>query len=99
MIEAMLTTKPVIYAGWGDHHDKVSDALIPIHRSGGCAIPRDRTDLDRLLRTALDGELAPSPATMQARKAFADRYFFDADGHASERILDAAAAFVATRRG
>jgi surface carbohydrate biosynthesis protein len=94
MIEAMLTTKPVIYVGWGDKHDKYADGLIPIHRSGACLLPQRRDELDRVLREALDGQLRPSADELRARKAFTDRYFFDADGHASERVLRAAAAFV-----
>lgn len=94
MIEAMLTTKPVIYVGWGEKHDKYADGLIPIHRSGGCLLPQSRDELDRVLRRALDGTLQPSADELRARKAFTDRYFFDADGHASERVLRAAADFV-----
>ena len=97
MIEAMLTAKPVVYAGWGDHHDKVSDTLIPIHRSGGCLVAHSRGDLDRMLREAIDGRLVPSPAMIHARKAFTDRYFFDADGHVGERILARVAKLVEER--
>ncbi len=95
MIEAMLTQKPVIYAGWGDAHHKHEAGLIPIHHSGGCAVPHDRAQLDRMLRQAIDGQLAPTPEMTRARKAFTDRYFFNADGQVSRRVLDAAAAFVA----
>src|SRR5947207_3424044 len=38
MIEAMLTTKPVIYVGCDPVHDRFESGLIPIHRSGGVAI-------------------------------------------------------------
>jgi CDP-glycerol:poly(glycerophosphate) glycerophosphotransferase len=94
MIEAMLTTKPVIYAGWGEEHERRSATLVPIHLSGGCTLVDGRAALERRLRDALDGRLAPAPEMMRARKAFTDRYFWDADGRASARILDAAAAFV-----
>jgi hypothetical protein len=91
MIEAMLTRKPVIYVGWGARHDAVADDLIPIHRSGGCVLPKQRAELDRLLRGALAGELAPGAEMVRARKAFTDRYFFNADGGVSVRVLDKAA--------
>jgi len=93
MIEAMLTTKPVIYAGWGPAHRKYEAGLVPIHHSGGCELPDSRADLDRMLRAALDGQLAPSPEMLRARRAFTDRYFYGADGSVSKRVLDAAAAF------
>jgi hypothetical protein len=91
MIEAMLTKQPVIYAGWGAAHDEHSTGLVPIHTSGGCELPRSRADLDRMLRAALDRQLAPSAAMLRARTAFTDRYFHGADGHVSERVLDYAA--------
>jgi CDP-glycerol glycerophosphotransferase (TagB/SpsB family) len=96
-IEAMLTAKPVIYAGWGAVHAKHADNLIPIHRSGGVAMPADRAELARILRDALDGQLAPSTAELAARKQFTDRYFFGADGRVSERVLDAVAELVSQR--
>ena len=98
MIEAMFTHKPLLYVGWGEHHDQLGDKLIPLFRSGGCEAPQTRTELDRMLRLAIDGGLPPSVEMMRARKAFTDRYFFNADGHASERILETAAEFIATRR-
>jgi hypothetical protein len=97
-IEAMLTTKPVLYAGWGTVHAKHAPNLIPIDRSGGVTLPSDGADLARLTRAALDGELVPSPAELAARRAFTDRYFFGADGKVSARVLDAAAEVAARRR-
>jgi len=91
MIEAMLTRKPVIYAGWGEAHDRNRAGLVPIHTSGGALLPTSRDELSRQLRDALDGKLAPTAAMMQARRAFTDRYFYGADGHVAERVLDAAA--------
>jgi hypothetical protein len=91
MIEAMLTKKPVIYAGWGAEHDRRSAELVPIHTSGGCELPKSRTDLDRMLRASLAGELQPSAEMLRSRRAFTDRYFYGADGHVCERVLDAAA--------
>ncbi|HEY4181748.1 MAG TPA: CDP-glycerol glycerophosphotransferase family protein [Kofleriaceae bacterium] len=96
MIEAMLTDKPVIYAGWGAVHARHAPSLIPIDRSGGVSVPRDEADLATALRRALSGELVPPPAELRARRAFTDRYFFHADGNVSARVLDAAAE-VATR--
>ncbi len=98
MIEAMLMTKPVLYVGWGSQHDRLSDGLIPIHRCGGCSLPGNRQELDRMLRQSLDGELAPTVAMQTARKAFTDRFFFGADGNVSARVLDAAADVLATAR-
>jgi hypothetical protein len=97
MIEAMLTAKPVIYVGWGERHDELTHALIPIHHSEGCAVPQSRAELDRAVRDAVDGTLTPSPETMRARRAFTDKYFFGADGNCAKRVLDLAAEFVATR--
>ncbi len=94
MIEAMMTPKPVFYVGWGSQHAKYGDDLIPIHRSGGCIVPAGRDDLASKLRRALAGELAPTPEVKRARKAFTDRYFFDADGHCAERVLSSAAEYV-----
>jgi hypothetical protein len=94
MIEAMMTNKPVIYAGWGAQHDKLSDALVPIHRSGGCVIATDREMLVESLRSAVDGSLSPTSDMTAARKRFTDRYFFEADGRCAERVLNACAAFV-----
>jgi hypothetical protein len=91
MIEAMLTKKPVIYAGWGETHARHSAGLVPIHTSDGCELPAGRSELARMLRAALDGKLEPGPDMLARRKAFTDRYFFGADGHVSERVLDAAA--------
>lgn len=91
MIEAMLTKKPVIYAGWGAAHDANSAGLVPIHTSGGCLLPKNAGELARQLREALDGRLAPSPEMLRARRAFTDRYFYGADGHVAERVLEAAA--------
>ena len=94
MIEAMLTSKPVIYAGWGPLHERHAAELVPIHTSGGCEVPRDRADFERMLRAALAGELAPSAEMLRARRAFTDRHFYGADGQVSRRVLDTAAAFV-----
>lgn len=94
MIEAMLTRKPVIYAGWGPVHDANSKGLVPIHTSGGCLLPKNGDELARQLRDALDGKLAPSPEMQRARRAFTDRYFYGADGHVAERVLAAAAGVV-----
>ncbi|MBA3502149.1 MAG: CDP-glycerol glycerophosphotransferase family protein [Myxococcota bacterium] len=91
MIEAMLTPSPVIYVGWGPEHERRESKIVPIHRSGGVTIPQSRDELDRVLRTALDGNLAPSTEMRRARRAFTDRYFADADGNVSRRVLDAAA--------
>jgi CDP-glycerol glycerophosphotransferase (TagB/SpsB family) len=91
MIEAMLTQKPVIYAGWGPAHDAHAAGLVPIHTSGGCLVPTSPDDLARMLRAALSGNLAPGPDMLQRRRAFTDRYFYGADGHVSERVLTAVA--------
>ena len=91
MIEAMLTEKPVFYAGWGPAHERQSTGLVPIHTSGGCLVPHGPDELARMLRSALAGELVPDRTTLQARRAFTDRYFYGADGHVSERVLGAAA--------
>jgi hypothetical protein len=96
MIEAMLTGKPVLYAGWGEHHAKHAPSLIPIDRSGGVTLVADGADLARLTRAALDGRLLPTAAERAARKVFTDRYFFAADGNVSARVLDAAAEVAAT---
>jgi len=98
MIEAMLTDKPVIYAGWGPAHDRHEPSLIPIPSSGGVAVPTDHVELERMLRAALDGELRPTQDELRARRAFTDRYFFAADGNVSQRVLAAAADVVAQRR-
>jgi hypothetical protein len=97
MIEAMMTKAPVIYVGWGPKHDHFDRDMIPIHRSGGVLIPDSRDALDRMLRDALDGKLSPSEEMRAARKQFTDRYFWNADGLASKRILDHAAQFVQSR--
>jgi UDP-N-acetylglucosamine 2-epimerase len=94
MIEAMMTAKPVFYVGWGQTHTELDESLIPIHTSGGCILSSDREDFANKLRRALAGELAPTPEVKRARKAFTDRYFFDADGHCAERVLSAAAKYV-----
>ena len=99
MIEAMLTTKPVIYAGWGDVHAAHSAGLVPIHLSGGVEVAGSAAELARMLRDALDGKLAPSRQMLAARRAFTDGYFFGADGGVSRRVLDAAAQFAARRQG
>ncbi|MFN0253037.1 MAG: CDP-glycerol glycerophosphotransferase family protein [Kofleriaceae bacterium] len=93
MIEAMLTPAPVFYVGWGPRHAELADALIPIHTSGGCIVPAGRDDFAQQLRRGLAGELAPSTNVKRARKAFTDRYFFEADGHCAERVLQAAARY------
>jgi hypothetical protein len=94
MIEAMLLPKPVIYAGWGPAHDARSADLVPIHASGGCALPTSEGDLQRMLRAALDGTLQPTPSMLEARRRFTDGYFYGADGHVCERVLDAASRLV-----
>lgn len=91
MIEAMLTDKPVIYAGWGPAHEARSADLVPIHTSGGLHVPSDRDSFASALESGLDGGLAPDAASRRARRAFTDRYFYGADGHVSARVLDAAA--------
>jgi len=96
MIEAMLTRKPVVYAGWGALHDQHRASLLPIPGSGAVSVPTDRADFARLMRAALDGELATTPEQQRARRLFADRYFFGADGSVAQRVL-AAAAEVAAR--
>jgi CDP-glycerol glycerophosphotransferase (TagB/SpsB family) len=94
MIEAMLTTKPVIYAGWGAAHEAYATGLVPIHTSGGCELPRSPADLARMLEAALAGTLAPSPDMLERRRRFTDRYFYGADGTVSQRVLATAAALV-----
>jgi len=84
----------VIYAGWGEQHERYSAGFIPLPVSGGLEVPRDSDELDQILRVALDGKRAPTPEQLAARKRFTDRYFYDANGHVAERVLNAAAALI-----
>jgi hypothetical protein len=99
MIEAMLTTKPVIYAGWGAVHAKHAPSLIPIDRSNGVTLANDIADFTAKLRIALAGSGLPTADQMTARRAFTDRYFANANGETSARTLEAASDVVARRLG
>ena len=98
LIEAMLLKKPIIYAGWGAAASDLDECLIPIHRSGGCMVPQNATEFENQLRAALCGEGEPDEAMLAARKRFTQKYFADADGSVSKRVLDTAAAYVRSER-
>lgn len=97
ILEAMMTSVPIIYAGWGETHGLLKDKLIPIHRTGGCLVPNSRKEFEELCRAAMHGKMEPNDLQMQARRREVKQRFVG-DGHCSERVLDAAVRCLPTSR-
>jgi hypothetical protein len=98
MIETMLTSTPIIYTGWAEEHDRYLDWLIPLPQSGACFLPGSGEELFDLTSRLLDGRTTVPESMLRSRQAFAARYFHDARGVTTERVLQAIAEEVAQWR-
>jgi len=88
LIEAMIIReRPIIYLFWGDAQ-KWSDQILPFHNSGAVTVATSPDDLYQKLEKALNAPYSPlSPEQISKRKSFIDDYFWNPDGHVSERTL------------
>ena len=86
LIEAMLTSKPVIYAAWGNTEQKLRDHLIPFHLCRGLQKADSKEMFDHILESWSRG--ACVGGDIDQRKDFTDQYL-NADGHVCERLSEA----------
>lgn len=86
LVEAMLTTKPIVYCGWAERHAQFAPWLLPIAQSGACNLPSSPEALCALLTNLLDGSRPPA-AMLDGRREFVSRYIESADGNTANRIL------------
>lgn len=99
LIEAMLTDKPVIYAGWTQEALSAESQLLQFSASGACVVAENQEHLESLIKDALRGDLVPNAEMMRRRAEFTDQYFYRADGHVCERFLSAVDSFVDSLAG
>jgi glycosyltransferase involved in cell wall biosynthesis len=90
LIEAMFTDTPIVYGAWGEFYHDIKDGLHPFHKTGALLYARSKEEMERYIRSLIEGEkqYAPTEEMLQLRKEFRERYYYNADGHVSQRVLD-----------
>jgi hypothetical protein len=87
LLEAALAQKPVFYVAWGDLYDMVVPKVLPWSEPGyGMTWIRSESNLETTLQALLRGEI--SDAILQADRSKLSNYFYQADGHVTERLLN-----------
>jgi hypothetical protein len=99
MIESMFVDVPLIYGGWGGLHEDVIEQLLPIPSSGGVLVPGSEGELVEMLRAMVEdpASLAPDAKMLAARRKFREEYFWQPDGKAGQRTLEAILTFLERR--
>jgi len=83
----MIKDRPIIYLYWGDAL-KWSEGILPFHKCGAVTVATSPEDLFLKLKQALTNPSSPvTPDQLERRKPFVDEYFWNSDGHVSERTL------------
>jgi len=92
LTEAMFTDRPIVFGAWGEFYDDIKDWLLPYHKTEALLYAKSKDEMYDYLVSLIEGETKyqPTEAVLAARKAFYVRYFYNPDGTASQRILDAA---------
>ena len=85
MIEAMVLSKPIIYAGWSDLEVKLADKLLPFRNIDGIVYVDSEDDFEKAL-----GHLNSEHPIKLYDSAVIDSYLYQPDGKTSERIMDLA---------
>ncbi|MFA5114015.1 MAG: CDP-glycerol glycerophosphotransferase family protein [Candidatus Margulisiibacteriota bacterium] len=88
MLEAMLTAKPLIYTYWGKAPESKQD-LIPFDENRGIEVAISRDDFRRRLETHVNNGFKSvlTPELKRERRKLTEVFFFQPDGHVSERVL------------
>lgn len=86
VIEAQFTNVPIIYSGWGDLHDQLYDNYLLPLKDGDVIVPRNVDDfVAKVIECLEDDNFHPDDSK---RKIFREKYFYQADGKAFQRLLE-----------
>ena len=93
LLESALAQKPTLYVAWGDLYDLVAPNILPWSESGyGMKWVRSEEQIEVTLRAILkEGQ---SKEFRQVDRSKLSNYFYQADGHVTERLLDRLTAVV-----
>lgn len=87
LLEAALAKKPTLYVSWGELFDLVAPNILPWSEPGyGMNWIRSEGQLENTLRAILEGS-QPEEFRLVDRSKLS-RYFYQADGHVTERLLE-----------
>ena len=92
LIEAMLVGNKAIYAAWDPQIKTLEEYLLPFHRASGIILAESPGHLHEVADRVLSGDgtdFTFSAQEQERRREFVDGYLYSADGHASERFLEA----------
>ncbi len=97
LLEAMFTSRPIVYGGWGELHDELVDRLLPLHQTPAVIHAKSADGMLQALTGLLDGgpPFQVGQDVLDARKEFKERYFHKPDGNVGKRILEEIRALVA----
>lgn len=98
VLEAMFMNRRVVYTAWDPLTERLKDQILPFQDAPGIVVARSfdyfSTTLDRFLnRNFTDFQFSPEEEALKHQMV--SKYFFQADGHVSERFLTAAGRFMA----
>jgi hypothetical protein len=100
LVEATFTHQPVLYGAWGGLFEDIKDTLMPLHLTDSLIFCNSKESL--LLRCneylSNENQWHLTQSCQEARKKLQNDFFFNPDGHSSDRLLDAIVA-VAQERG
>jgi UDP-N-acetylglucosamine 2-epimerase len=97
LIEAMLVGRRAIYTAWDPHVRDLQEHLLPFHSAGEIVVADSSQMLWDVADRFLSGDgrdFDCSEPEVARRKEFVSRYLYQADGHASERFLNALGRFL-----
>jgi hypothetical protein len=97
MIEAMLVGRKAIYMAWDPQIKTLEEYLLPFHQAAGIVIADSLRRMQEVAERVLNGDVSDftfSEEERGRRREFVDGYLYSADGHASERFLEAVERFL-----
>ncbi len=87
MIESMIVSpRPIIYPFWGDA-PKWSEEILPFHKSRALTVAHSKEEYREQLERSFNKEVIISPEEIKCRESFVNEFFWQPDGHCSERTL------------
>lgn len=86
LIESMFTSKPIIYAGWGNFHEIVYPHLLQL-KNGNTISVENEDDFFNKANTLIKSNFVSATIDMSQRAAFREQYFHNPDGNCSKRVL------------
>ncbi len=91
VIEAMALGRPTIYTNWDEHIPMLRDEILPLADAPGIITARSVSECKAALERAIADQhlVVGNDSERIARQAYVDEYFFQPDGHASERFYQA----------